>query len=129
MLADKGLAAALESQARKAAISTTVEAGRIGRYPEEVESTIYFCTLEALNNVAKYAEASRAIVRLWQRDGHVEFAVDDDGRGFDADAASYGTGLQGMADRLDAIGGELLVESHPGTGSTVSGRVPVGGTG
>ena len=68
-------------------------------------------------------------MRLSQRDGHVEFAVDDDGRGFDADAASYGTGLQGIADRLDAIGGELLVESHPGTGSTVSGHVPVGGTG
>ena len=129
LLADKGLAAALESQARKAAVPTTIEADGVGRYPQDVESTIYFCTLEALNNVAKYAEASRAIVRLWQRDGHVEFAVDDDGRGFDADAASYGTGLQGMADRLDAIGGELLVESHPGTGSTVSGRVPVGGTG
>jgi signal transduction histidine kinase len=125
LLADKGLAAALESQARKAAVPTTVEADGIGRYPQDVESTIYFCTLEALNNVAKYAEASRAIVRLSQRDGHVEFAVDDDGRGFDADATSYGTGLQGMADRLDAIGGELLVESRPGSGSTVSGRVPV----
>ena len=107
---------------------TTVEADGIGRYPQDVESTIYFCTLEALNNVAKYAEASRAIVRLSQRDRHVEFAVDDDGRGFDADATGYGTGLQGMADRLDAIGGELLVQSRPGTGSTVSGRVPVGGT-
>jgi signal transduction histidine kinase len=125
LLADKGLTAALESQARKAAVPTTVEADGIGRYPQDVESTIYFCTLEALNNVAKYAEASRAIVRLSQRDGHVEFAVDDDGRGFDADATSYGTGLQGMADRLDAIGGELLVESRPGSGSTVSGRVPV----
>ena len=68
-------------------------------------------------------------MRLSQRDGHVEFAVDDDGRGFDADATSYGTGLQGMADRLDAIGGELVVESRPGTGSTISGRVPVGGSG
>jgi signal transduction histidine kinase len=125
LLADKGLAAALESQARKAAVPTTVETDGIGRYPQDVESTIYFCTLEALNNVAKYAEASRAVVRLSQRDGHVEFAVDDDGRGFDADATSYGTGLQGMADRLDAIGGELLVESRPGSGSTVSGRVPV----
>jgi signal transduction histidine kinase len=110
-------------------VPTTVEADGIGRYGQDVESTIYFCTLEALNNVAKYAEASRAVVRLSQRDGHVEFAVDDDGRGFDAGATSYGTGLQGMADRLDAIGGELLVESHPGAGSTVSGRVPVGGGG
>jgi signal transduction histidine kinase len=129
LLADKGLAAALESQARKAAVATTIEADDIGRYGQEVESTIYFCTLEALNNVAKYAEATRAVVRLSQRDGHVEFAVDDDGRGFDADATSYGTGLQGMADRLDAIGGELLVESRPGAGSKVSGRVPVGDRG
>jgi signal transduction histidine kinase len=129
LLADKGLAAALESQARKAAVPTTVEADDIGRYGQDVESTIYFCTLEALNNVAKYAEASRAVVRLSQRDGHVEFAVNDDGRGFDAGASNYGTGLQGMADRLDAIGGELLVESHPRAGSTVSGRVPVGGGG
>jgi signal transduction histidine kinase len=125
LLADKGLAAALENQARKAAVPTTVEADEVGRYPQEIEATIYFCTLEALNNVAKYAEASRALVRLSQRNGHIEFAVEDDGRGFDASAGTYGTGLQGMADRLDAVGGELRVESTPGAGSTVSGSVPV----
>jgi signal transduction histidine kinase len=64
-------------------------------------------------------------VRLSQRNGHIEFAVEDDGRGFDASAGSYGTGLQGMADRLDAVGGELRVETTPGAGSTVSGSVPV----
>jgi signal transduction histidine kinase len=126
LLADKGLAAALESQARKAAVPTTVEADGIGRYGQDVESTIYFCTLEALNNVAKYAEASRAVVRLSQRDGHVEFAVEDDGRGFDAAGSNYGTGLQGMADRLDAVGGELRIESRPGEGTSLTGRVPVG---
>ena len=125
LLADKGLAAALENQARKAAVPTTVEADEVGRYPQEIEATIYFCTLEALNNVAKYAEASRALVRLSQRNGHIEFAVEDDGRGFVASAGTYGTGLQGMADRLDAVGGELRVESTPGAGSTVSGSVPV----
>jgi signal transduction histidine kinase len=125
LLADKGLAAALENQARKAAVPTTVEADGLGRYPQAIESTIYFCTLEALNNVAKYAEASRAIVRLSQRDGHIAFAIEDDGRGFDASSSNYGTGLQGMADRLDAVGGELHVESRPGAGAAVSGRVPV----
>jgi signal transduction histidine kinase len=129
LLADKGLAAALESQARKAAVPTTVEADGIGRYGQDVESTIYFCTLEALNNVAKYAEASRAVVRLSQRDGHVEFAVEDDGRGFDAAGSNYGTGLQGMADRLDAVGGELRIESRPGEGTSLAGRVPVGDPG
>jgi signal transduction histidine kinase len=94
-----------------------------------MKAAVCFCALEALNNVAKYAKATRATVRLAQSDGHVEFMVDDDGRGFDAGSTSYGTGLQGMADRLDAIGGELLVESRPGVGSTVSGRVPVGAAG
>jgi signal transduction histidine kinase len=125
LLADKGLAAALESQARKAAVPTTIDAAGIGRYAQDVESAIYFCTLEALNNVAKYAEATRAIVRVSHQDGHVAFAVEDDGRGFDATATSYGTGLQGMADRLDAVGGELHVESSPGAGATVTGRIPV----
>ena len=125
LLADKGLAAALENQARKAAVPTTVETDSVGRYPQEIEATIYFCTLEALNNVAKYAEASRAVVRLSQRNGHIEFAVEDDGQGFDPSAGTYGTGLQGMADRLDAVGGELRVESAPGSGSTITGRVPV----
>jgi len=126
LLADKGLTAALENQARKAAVPTSVEAEGILRYPQAIESTIYFCTLEALNNVAKYAEASHAVVRLSQENGHVEFAVQDDGRGFDTSSSSYGTGLQGMADRLDAVGGALRVDSAPGTGSTITGRVPLG---
>jgi signal transduction histidine kinase len=126
LLADKGLAAALETQARRAAVPTTVTVDGLGRYAQQIESAVYFCTLEALNNVAKYAEATSAVVRLSQSNGHLEFEVTDDGRGFDADAASYGTGLQGMADRLDAIGGKLRVESTRGIGSTVTGRVSVG---
>jgi signal transduction histidine kinase len=109
-------------------VPTTVEADGIGRYGQDVESTIYFCTLEALNNVAKYAEASRAVVRLSQRDGHVEFEVGDDGSGFDVERARDGTGLQGMADRLDAIGGSLTVRSVPGEGSTVGAQVPLAQT-
>ena len=67
LLADKGLAAALDAQARKAAVPVTVDSESLGRYPREVESTLYFCALEALNNVAKYAEASVARVHLAQR--------------------------------------------------------------
>jgi len=124
LLADKGLAAALESQARKAAVPTTVVSDDIGRYPRDVESAVYFCTLEALNNVAKYAEASNADVRLARSNGHLTFTVHDDGRGFDRGATSFGTGLQGMIDRLDAVGGNLHVTSAPGAGTTVTGRVP-----
>ena len=125
LLADKGLAAALESQARKAAVPTTVESDGIGRYPQELESAVYFCTLESLNNVAKYAEASRAEISLAQLDGRLMFTVADDGVGFDADTKAYGTGLQGMRDRLDAIAGKLAVESAPGQGTTITGTVPV----
>jgi signal transduction histidine kinase len=123
LLADKGLAAALEGQARKAAVPTTVEVEGVGRYPREVESTVYFCALEALNNIAKYANASRAEVRLRHDDHHLRFDVTDDGDGFDPEANRYGTGLQGMADRLHAIGGTLQVQSAPGEGTTVIGRV------
>ena len=124
LLADRGLSAALEAQARKAAVPTTVEADAVGRYPQEVEAAVYFCALEALNNVAKYAEASHATVSLAQQNGRLTFAVADDGRGFDPEDTGLGTGLQGMADRLAAIGGDLEIESSPGEGTTVRGRIP-----
>ena len=129
LLADKGLEAALEAQARKSSIPVVVETDAVGRYPRDVESAVYFCALESLNNVAKYAEASRAVVRLAKSNGHLTFTVTDDGRGFDPESNVDGTGLQGMADRLDAIGGTLDVTSAPGSGTTVTGRVPVEGSG
>jgi signal transduction histidine kinase len=127
LLADKGLEAALEAQARKSSIPVVVETDAIGRYPRDVESAVYFCALESLNNVAKYAEATRAVVRLAKSNGNLTFTVTDDGRGFDPDEAGHGTGLQGMADRLDAIGGTLDVTSAPGSGTTVTGSVPIDG--
>jgi signal transduction histidine kinase len=126
LLADKGLGAALEAQSRKAAVPTTVDADGVGRYPQEIESAVYFCVLEALNNVAKYAGATRATITLAQAGGHLTFEVDDDGAGFEVDRARGGTGIRGMADRLDAIGGSLTIRSVPGEGSAVGGRVAVG---
>ncbi len=125
LLADKGLSAAIEAQARKAAIPVEVGSNVAARYPRDVESAVYFCVLEALNNVAKYAQATSATVTLAQADGHLTFEVSDDGAGFDPDDARNGTGLQGMADRLDAIGGSLTIRSVPGLGSTVGGTVPI----
>jgi len=126
VLADQGLSAALETQARKAAVPTTVEAAGVGRYPREIEAAVYFCALEALNNLAKHADASHAVVALSHQDGRLIFEVRDDGVGFEAVALGYGTGLLGMRDRLDAIGGRLDVRSHPGSGTTISGTVPLG---
>ena len=125
LLADKGLGSALESQARKSPVPVTVESDSLGRYSQEVEAAVYFCALEAMNNLAKYAGASSAMVSLSQVDGTLTFAVSDDGVGFVPAEASGGTGLQGMADRLDAIGGRLEVRSAPGEGTTVVGRVPI----
>jgi signal transduction histidine kinase len=125
LLADKGLVAALESQARKSAVPVRIDANGVGRYPQEAEAAVYFSCLEALQNVAKYAKASLATVSISDGDGGLRFEVTDDGVGFPQDATSYGTGLQGMADRLAALEGSLEVRSEPGVGTTVTGVVPV----
>ncbi|HEY3036639.1 MAG TPA: histidine kinase, partial [Streptosporangiaceae bacterium] len=123
LLADLGLPAALEAQANKAPLPVTVQAPGVGRYAQDVEAAVYFCVLEALQNVAKYAHASAACVTLGY-DGHcLAFAVTDDGGGFDQSAAPAGSGVQGMADRLAALGGTLRVSSAPGHGTEVTGRV------
>jgi signal transduction histidine kinase len=126
LLADRGLAAALEAQARKAVVETAVESDGIGRYPQEVEAAVYFCALEAMQNVAKYAEASSIVIRLADIHGLLRFEIEDDGRGFDPGETAHGTGLQGMADRLDAIGGALEVSSEPGRGTRVRGLIRLG---
>jgi signal transduction histidine kinase len=126
LLADKGLVAALESQARKSVVPVTVEGDGVGRYAREAEAAVYFSCLEALQNVAKYAEATRATVTLADGDGRLRFEVTDDGVGFDPGGSSYGTGLQGIADRLAALGGEIDIRSTPGAGTTVAGVLPVG---
>jgi signal transduction histidine kinase len=125
LLADQGLVAALKGQAARSAVPVQVEAGGIGRYPMDTEAAVYFCCLEALQNVAKYAGASKATIRLLGDEEHLTFEVEDNGVGFNPEARGYGTGLQGMADRLAALGGELEVRSTPGTGTTILGRLPV----
>jgi signal transduction histidine kinase len=126
LLADEGLAAALTSQARKSPLPVEVHPDGVARYPQEIEAAVYFCVLEALQNVAKYADATRAEVRLSARERELRFEVADDGRGFDAATARSGSGTRNMADRLEALGGELQIRSAPGEGTTVAGRVPVG---
>ncbi|HEY6680662.1 MAG TPA: histidine kinase [Actinomycetota bacterium] len=125
LLADRGLAAALDAQARKASVPVTVDADGVGRFEPEVEAAVYFSCLEALQNVAKYADANAATIRLSNGSGELRFEIRDDGRGFDPSAMSYGTGLQGIADRLAALGGELAVTSAPGDGTAVVARLPV----
>ena len=125
LLADKGLPAALEAQARRSPVPVEVEADGLARYPQEVEAAVYFCCLEALQNVAKYGQASRARISLRAGEGSVAFTVIDDGVGFDPRVTRYGSGLTNMRDRVEALGGSLEVTSAPGAGTTVAGGVPV----
>jgi signal transduction histidine kinase len=124
LLADKGLVAALEGQARKATLPVEVSAAGVGRYPQGIEAAVYFCCLEALQNVQKYAHADHATVRLTGADGTISFEVGDDGNGFDAATGKKGSGLTNMQDRMDALGGTIDVDSVPGSGASVRGTLP-----
>jgi signal transduction histidine kinase len=100
-------------------------AAGIGRFGQDVEAAVYFCSLEALQNIAKYADAAHATILVTQSDGQLTFAIEDDGRGFDPASIGYGTGVQGIEDRLAALGGTLEIRSAPGTGTTIVGRLPI----
>jgi signal transduction histidine kinase len=125
LLSDKGLAAAIEAQARKVPVPATVRTNGIGRYRQDAEAAVYFCVLEALQNVSKYADASEVLVTLGETNGDLTFTVRDDGVGFDPKGA-HGLGLTNMRDRVEALGGALEVRSVPGDGTTVEGRIPLG---
>jgi signal transduction histidine kinase len=125
LLADRGLAAAIEAQARRSPVPVRVEADGIGRYPQELETAVYFCALEALQNAAKYAQANEVAVSLLEDHEELVLSIRDDGRGFDRAETPLGAGLQNMADRLAALGGTLTVRSRSGAGTTIEGHVPV----
>lgn len=124
LLEAEGPAAALSSQVLKLPIEVTVHAAGVARHPRAVETAVYFCVLEALQNVVKHAEASSAHVVIRERGRYLEFEVSDDGRGFDPAVEVTGSGLANLADRLDALDGTLEVDSAPGRGTTVLGRIP-----
>ncbi len=125
LLADNGLAEALRAAAGRAPIPVTVSADGIGRYSQGVETAVYFCCLEALQNAAKHAPEATVRLRLWEESGGLLFSVSDNGPGFDAARARSGHGFVNMSDRLGAIGGTVRWASQPGRGSTISGSVPI----
>jgi signal transduction histidine kinase len=125
LLAAEGLASALASQARKASVSVDVQARDVRRYDQDAEAAVYFCVLEALQNISKYASASSVVLRLHEADGFLSFEVKDDGIGFDVDSTPGGAGVQNMADRLEALDGSLTIRSAVGSGTSVLGRLPV----
>jgi signal transduction histidine kinase len=125
LLEDQGIAAALAAQYTRSSLPVRLETDGIRRYPIELEAAVYFCTLEALQNAAKYAHATQITISFRERDGSLEFSVADDGVGFDPSANGRGTGVQGIRDRISVFGGDATIESSPGRGTTVRGRVPI----
>jgi signal transduction histidine kinase len=119
---------ALRSAALQAALPTAVLAAATQhRYPREVESAVYFCCLEALQNSAKHAQgATTVVLELSGEGGGLRFDVRDDGAGFEPRTAPAGVGMTSMRDRLAAVGGELAIVSSPGQGTHVIGTIPLG---
>ena len=124
LLADLGLGAALRGAGAQGRASGHRRGAAVGRYPQQIEAAVYFCVLEALQNVAKYAQASAAQVTLCQDGPCLAFTVADDGSGFDPATTPIGTGLQGITDRLAALGGTLDIASALGHGTQITGRIP-----
>jgi signal transduction histidine kinase len=122
LLEAEGLEAALQAQARRAPFPVDLNVDGLGRYGRDTEATVYFCVSEALQNAAKYASASAVEVSLAQSNEVVRFEILDDGVGFDpAKAGAQGSGLTNMTDRVDALGGELAIESAPGRTRLIGG--------
>jgi signal transduction histidine kinase len=126
VLVDRGLVEGLRAAVLRAPMRGRVEAAGIGRYSPELEATVYFCCLEALQNASKHAgDGARTTIRLWEAGCSLRFEVADDGVGFDLRLAASGTGLTNMSDRLGALGGRLSVRSSPGAGTRVLGTLPL----
>ncbi len=126
LLIEEGLAKALSVAASRAPLPTTVQAASLPRYPEEVETAVYFCCTEALQNACEHAgQAASVTIDVHQDEDALVFEVSDDGAGFDPDAQEHGAGFVNMGDRLGTLGGSMRVESTPGRGTKVTGTVPV----
>jgi signal transduction histidine kinase len=125
LLTDAGVAEALKAAALRAPLLVSVRAENLGRYPVEVESAVYFCCLEALQNALKHATGAQQVSIRIRDDGCLRFEVGDDGCGFDPAGVAHGAGLANMRDRIEVVGGRLSVHSAPGSGTTVTGAIPL----
>ncbi|MET0771493.1 MAG: histidine kinase [Candidatus Limnocylindrales bacterium] len=126
VLARMGVSAALRSVCRRSALPVMIIDAGLGRHPEAVENAIYFVSLEAIQNAAKHAGTAATVrVELGEDGEGVTFSIQDDGTGFEPGGAVRGQGLTNMADRLASVGGRLSIETMPGRGTRIVGRVPV----
>jgi signal transduction histidine kinase len=122
----EGVGAALAAVADRSAMPVDLDDGWRDRQSEAVETTVYFCCLECLQNAAKHAgPGASATIRLTQNDHRVGFDVADDGAGFDRASAQPGRGLTNVADRVAAVGGTLSIYTRPGEGTRITAAIPV----
>jgi hypothetical protein len=127
LLIDQGAVAALQAYLKKARVPVQLDTDRefaTNRFDEQVEGAVYFCCVEALQNVAQHAGAAPTVVWLSATDGRVAFSITDSGPGFEQRQGEPGPGLQTMTDRVRALGGGLEVRSARGAGTTVEGWIP-----
>ncbi|MHA6782547.1 sensor histidine kinase [Pseudonocardia saturnea] len=127
LLRERGLGEALRTAAARSPLRCAVEVDLAARYGQDVESCVYFCCLEAIQNAGKHAgDGAEILVTVTHTDTTLSFRVSDDGVGFDPAAGGAGHGFVNMRDRLGAVGGELEVTSTRGAGAAVTGTIPVG---
>ncbi len=130
MLANAGLAAAIHTLARRSGSDVSVQQPIENRFPPDIETAMYYCCLEAIQNVTKHAGAhAHTSVQLYIEAQKLHLDVRDDGLGFDTTRGQDGVGLQNMRDRLGAVGGQLEILSAPGRGTLVAAAAPVSRTG
>jgi signal transduction histidine kinase len=127
ILTEGGLPPALRALARRCAVPVSLDIKVAERLPEPVEIAAYYAISEALTNTAKHAHASAAEVEVAARDGGLRVCVRDDGHG-GADFAG-GSGLAGIKDRMEALGGRIWLHSPPGAGTAVHIVMPLSGPG
>jgi signal transduction histidine kinase len=126
LLADKGIVAAVQAHIRKVGAHAQIEADPAitgARFDDAVEACVYFCCLQALQNVIRHAGNALATVRLSTDADSLTFEIHDDGPGFEVRGVSRGMGIDIMQDRIDALDGDLSIESSPGNGTRVIGRI------
>jgi signal transduction histidine kinase len=126
LLKDHGLAAALRSISSRLPIPITLRLGRLSRYSEDLEIAVYFCCLEAIQNVAKHAGPdAEVVVEVGEKGDQLSFAIIDSGKGFDVGAVKAAHGLVHMRDRVEALEGSFSVRSRVGEVTTVRGLIPI----
>ena len=125
LLAARGLVSALRAECEHSAIPVQIDAEDVGLSTPEIETAVYLCCLEALQNAAKHGGPDTSVtVTIRRSAGELDFRVHDTGRGFELDGTLPGAGLSGLRDRMASVHGRIRIDAAPGRGTTVTGAVP-----